>query len=257
MSVMDRIIYEQPLCEQIRLCLRLEQVFNAIDALQRAPSEYSTACVVHNIVDLLILTDRSDLKTKLIKTLTRLQGRLSPLQQLSEIDQELLHSLLAELNRLQDFLINLQGRIAQSLRSHELLNELKQFHFMLGGTTTSMDTPAYHYWLQQSVENQQAEIAQWLEEMMPLKAVVTTILKITRESKTATPRIAHGGFYFESFDHKNDIRLLRIIVAKDILAYPEVSVGSHRVNIHWYHPKTTQRPTPVDHDIHFELTCCS
>src|SRR5579864_9452696 len=63
----DTIIYEQPLNEIIRVCLRMEQLFQQLDHQLHDSSELGTRNVITFIINLLHLLDRPDLKAKLAK----------------------------------------------------------------------------------------------------------------------------------------------------------------------------------------------
>ena len=66
----NEITYEQPLNEVIRVCLRLEQLFQQIDHALDDHSTISTRHLVTLIINALHLLDRPDLKAKLAKELS-------------------------------------------------------------------------------------------------------------------------------------------------------------------------------------------
>lgn len=249
------ITYEQPLSEHIRVCLRLEQIFARINEVGDDLNPWNTQILMSAIVDVLIILDRSDLKTKLTNGLNRYIEKLSPLASSPDIDQSYLQDLLSQLNFLLNYLINTNGKIAQNLRESELLNDLKQHHTNLGGPTC-MDTPAYYYWLQQPKEEKAKDITHWLDMLKPIEEMTTLILQLTRGSRDPQNKVAESGFYHQVLNPKNNARLIRITLPRTVEAYPEISVGPHRVNIRWYTPKGEEKSTPIEYDIPFELTCC-
>src|SRR5687767_15170938 len=80
------IIYEQPLNEAIRVCLRLEQLFRHIDHHQDDTSEISVRNTIALIINILHLLDRSDLKAKLTKELQLFQHNLLRYSDAPELD---------------------------------------------------------------------------------------------------------------------------------------------------------------------------
>src|SRR3990167_4743370 len=66
---MDKIIYEQPLNEIIRVCLRLELLFQQIDHRLNDISILGTREIVSLVINVLNILDRPDLKAKLAKEL--------------------------------------------------------------------------------------------------------------------------------------------------------------------------------------------
>src|SRR5690348_5840268 len=94
------IIYEQPLNELIRVCLRLEQLFQHIDHLIVDTSPIGTRNLTVTIINLLNLLDRPDLKAKLAKELSLHLNQLARLENTPGIDQQKLSQLLRQLDEL-------------------------------------------------------------------------------------------------------------------------------------------------------------
>lgn len=252
----DYIVYEQPLSEHIRVCLRLEQLFQKIDHLQQDINRWKIQVLMTALIDILTILDRSDLKSKLIKSLTKSSNKLSPLLGVPNVDQNQLETLLSRLEQLLNYTINTSGKLGQSLRDNALLNDIKQHHSALGGPT-SMDTPAYYFWLQRPLGDCKADIATWMESLAPTKQITETILELTRNSKNPTNKVAEKGFFHQVLNPKDDNLLVRVALHKSIEAFPIVSVGPHRVNVRLHTPKTHDKGSIIEADIPFELTCCN
>lgn len=73
----DYITYEQPLSELMRVCLRLEQLFDKITLLKDNTATWQTQVLMTALIDILVVLDRPDLKGKLTKALNRLIEKLS------------------------------------------------------------------------------------------------------------------------------------------------------------------------------------
>src|SRR5687768_4012461 len=107
-------IYEQPLNELIRVCLRLEQLFFQVDHQVRDTSIFGTRNMVAVIINILQLLERPDLKAKLAKELSHQMQLLAKLEKTPEIDHAKLSELLQQLNDLGRWLIESNGRIGQN-----------------------------------------------------------------------------------------------------------------------------------------------
>ena len=94
------LIYEQPLNELVRVCLRLEQLFQQIDHQVADTSALGTRDVLAAMINLLNLVDRPDLKAKLAKELTHHMTMLTRLENTPEIDEKKLHELLQQIDEL-------------------------------------------------------------------------------------------------------------------------------------------------------------
>src|SRR5262249_14109944 len=134
------IIYEQPLNELIRVCLRLEQLFYQIDHQITDISYLATRNIIVAIINILHLVDRPDLKVKLVKELNQHASTLTRLENTPQIDQEKLRSLLKELEELSRSFIDSNRKIGQGLREIELLNNLR-LHLVSPGGGCSFDIP--------------------------------------------------------------------------------------------------------------------
>ena len=137
----NTIIYEQPLNELIRVCLRIEQLFLQIDHQMVDTSMIGTRTLVASIINLLQLVDRPDLKAKLAKELSHQTSLLSRLENTPEIDQEKLRSILSQLETLARCFIDSSKKIGQNLRDVELLNNLRLHLASPGGGCRASPRP--------------------------------------------------------------------------------------------------------------------
>lgn len=250
------IIYEQPLNELIRVCLRLEQVFLQIDHNLADQTTLGTRNVIVTIIQLLSLLDRPDIKAKLAKELTHHMALLAPLEKTPKIDQDKLQHLLKQLDELSRAFIDSSGKIGQNLREIELFNTLR-LHLSSPGGGCSFDVPVYHYWLQRPLNERQATVQSWLEEFSKIRLAVELTLQLIREGTKTQKRVAEKGFYQEQLDPQTSLRLIRVAVPPDIEAYPEISVSRHFVGVRFYSPNIYERPTQYPENISFLLSYCS
>src|SRR5579871_2818696 len=109
----ETIIFEQPLNEVIRVCLRLEQLFQQIDHQMGDISPLGTRNVITYIINVLYLLDRPDLKAKLAKELSHHQTNHNRFTDSPEIDSAKLRQLTQQLNDLSRSLIDSSGKIGQ------------------------------------------------------------------------------------------------------------------------------------------------
>lgn len=250
------IIYEQPLNELIRVCLRLEQLFNQTDHLITDTSALGTRNIVVAIINLLNLLDRPDLKAKLAKELSHHITLLSRLENTPEIDSKKLHHILGQLDELVRCFIESSNKIGQNLREIELLNNLR-LHLATPGGGCSFDIPAYHYWLQQPVHDRKVIIKSWLEEFSNIRLAVTLMLQLIREGTKTQAKTAENGFYQDLLDPQVNLRLIRVTVPKNVSAFPEISVGRHFVGVRFLVPNIHERPTQYPNNLDFLLSYCS
>jgi len=254
---MDKqIVYEQPLNETFRACLRLEHLFAQITHQLNDSSLSGTRNVISLIINVLQLLDRADLKTKLAKELGQQICNLSRLSSAPQADQDKLRSLTHQLEDLSRCFIDSSGKIGQNLRDIELLNNLR-LHLMTPGGGLSFDIPVHHYWLNQPDEIRQETLHAWLGEFQHIRTAVELLLHLVRESTAKEEKLATHGFYQELLDPQENIRLIRVFIPKDLIAYPEISVGRHFVSIRFYVPQINNRPAPFQQNISFGVAYCN
>lgn len=250
------IIYEQPLNELIRVSLRFEYLFNQIDScLNVVDAERHVHTAVKLIVDLINLSDRPDLKSKISKEFNRYIMFFSRLQSSPEIQKETLNNTLQQLNELNNYFLNTQGKIAQELRNSDFFILLRQ-NIITPGGGSSMDTPQYFYWRNKTSQVHKEQIAIWLQAFEKIRAATKLLLNIVRNSSSPEAHIAQSGFYHENLDSQANCQLIRMALAKEIIVYPEVSLGKHRLVIRFVIPSLTARPIQTKEDVKFSLMKC-
>jgi len=249
------IIYEQPLNELIRVCLRLEQLFQQLDYQITDHSVLGTRNLILSIINLLNLLDRPDLKAKLAKELSHHMTVLARLEDTPEIDQKKLQHLLHQLDELTRCFIDSNGKIGHNLREIELLNSLR-LHLSTPGGGCSFDIPVYHYWLQLPAQQRQAMVNSWLLEFNNIRLATKLTLQLIREGTRIQPKTAEKGFYQELLDPQINLRLIRVAVPAEVAAYPEISVSRHFVGVRFFIPSIHERPTQFMENLPFWLSYC-
>lgn len=249
------ITYEQPLNEHIRVCLRLEHLFQKIKHHLNSHSSWDSRTTLTTVLEILNVIDRPDLKIKLTKALSRHAEILAQLEHVPSIDKQKLRAVLDELDQLTDSLHSTQGKLGQSLRGNDFLNTIRQQMGNPAGAC-NFSTPAYHLWVQHSPEDRIRDLKDWMKEFDQLRNTVELILQLTRENSTPRPVTATNGFYQESLNAQTDFQMIRVKLPTAVESYPEISVGRHRLSIHFFSLNTDGNSRQSTRDISFQLTCC-
>lgn len=254
---MDKpITYEQPLSEIFRACLRLESLFEQLDHQLKDSSFMGTRNTITIIINILQLLDRPDLKAKLAKELSHQTSQLVRLENMPQTDKEKLREIVHQLEELSRCFIDSSGKIGQNLRDIALLNNLR-LHLMTPGGGLSFDIPIYNYWLNRPEAERLDTVKSWLTEFQHVRTAIQLLLRLVRESTPLQLKTATHGFYQELLDSQQNIRLIRVSLADNTDAYPEISVGRHFMSIRFYEPQIGSRPTPYQHNISFGLAYCN
>lgn len=253
----DVIIYEQPLNEHIRVCLRLEHLFDQILTNIDSDSEWASRTAILSLLETVNVIDRPDLKTKLTKALTQHATTLSQLEVLPQVDSSKLRSVLNELDRLIDQLYATQGKIGQNLRNNEFLNNIRQHLYNPGGAV-NFSNPALQLWLQKPSASRIENLQDWFKEFDQIRDVVSLLLKLTRESSVPIEKLAEKGFYQQALDPNTFCELVQVAVPADEDTYVEISAGKHRLSLRFLKLNCNDqgRSKQIDFNIKFKLNCC-
>ncbi len=256
MDIANHIIYEQPLNELIRVCLRLEQLFAQADHQIQDTSDQGTRAIVVTIINILQLLERPDLKAKLAKELGHQIQILSRLERKPEVDLPKLDQLLQQLQNLSEQFINSSSKIGQPLRQVEMLNSLR-LHLSTPGGGCSFDIPVYAYWLNQTETVREATVRHWLAEFDLVRLAVKLILKLVREESRSQTKQASNGFHQELLNPQTNLRLIRVGLPVNADVYPEISLSRHFLSIRFYSPSVNARPSQFQQNVPFWLSYCT
>ena len=247
------IVYEQPLNELIRVCLRLEYLFKQIDEhLCYSDRKEISHNTVKLILDLLFVLNRSDLKSKFIKELHRYVTKFSsPGSQQKNIE------LVSELKELISYFIKTPGKIARQLRENNIIANISN-NILSPAGGTDVDIPMYHYWMAHPKIDCFAQIQKWLEEFKEVKQAVFLLLSIIRSDEKSQEVIATKGFYHQTLSYNTPYQLIRVSLPANVQIYPEISAGKHGLSIRFVKPdhENNMIGNRITSDVKFLLTTC-
>ena len=257
MTAANHIIYEQPLNERIRTFLRLEFLFLRINKALLGDSEQENRDVVDNLMSILSVFERNDLKSEIIKELERLISALIVLEGSPEVDSQMLDKLLFELDQIIDSLHINKAALGQLLRDSDFLGGIRQRSSIPGGTC-AFDIPSYHFWLQHvDFATRKRQLLAWSSELSQIHNAIVTTLQLIRQSTDFTTATAISGFYHHNLDSNQPNQLIRIQVPSEANYFPEISSGKQRFTVRFMHFDIENRSKQVNDEVKFSLSCCS
>lgn len=255
MTTKEFIVYEQPVNEHIRVCLRLEHLFNQVLHFLNGHDSWESRACLAAILEILNILDRPDLKAKLVKELSRYSNILTKYAETPNIDKSKLSAIQHEMDFTLDQFHKTQGRLAQNLRDNDFLNNVRQYLLNPGGIC-SFDVPAYHDWLHLPPAERIANLTHWFSNLKVIQNAIVLSLRLIRQSSPPHIREAYEGFYQATLDSQSSCQLIRVVVAQGMGVYPEISVGRHGLSIRFYDLNVETRPSQTQQDVRFQLTCC-
>lgn len=249
------VTYEHPLNERVRTLLRLEFLFRQIKHFMSGTTVWDSRAVVANMMEILTVFGRGDLKTELIKELERHAASLGRLSETPGVDHAQLKNILHWLTKLRTVLHDKEGQLGQELRESDFLNAIRQRSSIPGGTC-DFDLPVYHHWLHQPHEQRHADLERWLATLDVVRQSIDLVLKLIRNSAEPVATTAPGGAYQHNLDPGIPFQLVRIGLPAESPYYVEVSGGKHRFAVRFLESRIEERPQQANSDVSFRLTCC-
>lgn len=253
----NTITYEQPLNERIRTFLRLEFLFLRVDHALETNSEINNRECIENLINILSVFERSDLKSEIIKELERLLTNLAALENSPGVDRKALEQLLAQLDEILDSLVMTKSAIGQTLKDNDFLYSIRQRSSIPGGTC-DFDLPAYHFWLQHTDEySRQQQLMSWFDQFSHVRRAIDTSLDLVRQSTGFYNVEAEAGFYQHTLDSNQPNQLIRVQLPSSSPFYPEISGGKHRFTVRMMQFDIERRAQQIEQDVSFALSCCA
>ena len=249
------ISYEYPLSERIRTLLRLEDLYERVEYFLAKSDALEHHIALLSLFEILEVSSRADLKSDLLQELERQKQTLEALRDNPEISEEALDDVLWQIDQASSRLFQASGKIGQELRENEWLMSIKQRTNIPGGVC-EFDLPSYHYWLQQSAEQQRHDLQQWLAPFLPIRDAIAIVLRLLRESGKSSAQVAYQGVYQQMMAGRV-AQMLRIRLSRDHHCVPEISANKYALNIRFTTQEGMQRPKVAETDVEFELTFCN
>jgi cell division protein ZapD len=256
MSV-KQYIFEQPLNERIRMCLRVETLmsrFHYFLALKGSWSAYSSLLA---LLELTALLERGDLKQELLKELERQNSALKLLSDHEGVDTAKLGLLLSKQKAAIERILKLDGKLGEHLKRVAFLMAIKQRTSIPGGNC-DFDLPELRFWLNLAHQQKESNLRHWAEPYLEIESVIHLILNTIRDSASPQRVVAEKGFFQQALDPSQSNQILRVGITTDLQIYPEISAGKHRYSIRFLNPLPAENTPPqIKDDIPFTLTRCS
>ena len=249
------IDFEYPLNERIRTLLRLEYLFARIGHFRGGHTGADHHFVLLSIFELLEVASRADFKVDLVQELERQRQTLLAFRDNPEISEEALSGALYEIEQASSGLLSVPGKIGHYLRENDWLMGIRSRAAIPGGAC-QFDLPSYHYWQSREAEARRKDLDGWLRPLLPIRDSVVIVLRLLRASGHPEMQRASGGMFQLSMGGRK-MQMVRVGVARQAHAVPEISANKYVLNVRFMTPENTGRPRQCDGDIDFQLTLCN
>lgn len=243
-------VFEQPLNEHIRACLSLEALFHRLTHYLPSTDPAGSRTALHQLLRIINVIDRPDLKSKLLNTLRQLAKSLENLKTAEQIDINRLNQTLTQLHHHINSLQQSRNKLSEGLQKSEFLNQMR-LHLNNPAGICEHALPAYTCWLACPSKQRIADLTQWTASLADLQQMIALLLNLLRNTSKHQHIECRDGYHQQSQDPACPADLLRVTLPPNQIIYPEFSVGKHRINIRFMAPdfhgssKGTQITTPI------------
>ncbi|MCC4264013.1 cell division protein ZapD [Oceanimonas baumannii] len=223
---MSSLVYEFPLNEKCRNYLRLNELLQQIAQCRGLQAPGQATALFKALLDALELLERCDVRTDLAKDLDQHNQKLEAWSQVPGVDAAALQQFSRKLTSISQQLPR-SARLGQTLREDKLLSSVRS-RFAIPGGLCSFDVPQLHHWLNQPAERQQQDLDNWVSQLSLLQQGLDLQLTLWRESCQFVPQQANAGFFQDSAEQTDMIRLR---LPAELPVYPVVSGNKYRFTI--------------------------
>lgn len=249
---MNSVVYEHPLNEKVRLLMRLELIFDQLEAHKDVSKKINIQPFFKFLFDAIEVLERNDIRPTLTYYLDLLERSMIRWSAHPEIHDESLQQRLKEAVNLQTEIANM-NKACQQLKEDKFLASLRQ-RFGIAGGTCGFDLPQLGYWQQKPDFEKSQDVEDWFSVFMPLQQALAFSLLFIRESVGFEHFTAINGFYQASC--ADNVSLLRVKYDASMGYFPTVSGSKHRYSITFMAPDKTSVKKSVNDTIQFQLATC-
>ena len=250
------VLYEYPFNEGIRTMLRLEHLFERLETLALRDTAVDHHFALATIFEIMDVAARADLKSDLLKDLERHKAQLLGYRGNPNISEAALDEVIARIDGAFASLNNLSGKAGQSLTTNEWLTSIRS-RINIPGGTCEFDLPAYYAWQQFPAARRQADLARWIDTLVPLTNALQVLLGLLRDAGVPHKVVAVGGQYQQNLPQGRSYQLLRLRLNGDPEVVPEITGHRLMVSVRMMKPDADGRLRLHPVDVDFDLALCA
>jgi len=251
------ITYEYPFNERIRTLLRLEDLFEKTAYFMQSEGSLEHHTALLALFEILDAAGRADLKMDLIQELERQRQTLLTYRNNPDISEEALSGALYEIEQASAALLAMTGKLGQHLRDNDWLMGIKSRAAIPGGVC-EFDLPSYYWWLHRSPEVRRSALEDWSRPMIPMRDAVAIVLRLLRSSGRPKSYTATAAGQFQLNLGGTAAQMVRVSIADERPAIPEVSANKYFLNIRFTQPpRGDSRARNCEGEVPFDLTFCN
>ncbi len=231
-----------------KVALRLERLFSAVEDACHANQPIIHHYALKNIIEIIKLIEKPELKSRFIKELMRIEHVLN--KSPHQISNARYASLFVQIQ----ILSHLAGRFGGSIHEDLFLQSIRVAQAS-HNTDCELNSPQLLFWLDNDAKIRQENLLGWLSHLQILSDTVNTYLAILRDIARFESITMQNGFYQRSLPPRVTYQLILIRMKRAENVVPKVQLGQHGLSIYLCDAYTMQE-VKNKRDLDVELAIC-
>lgn len=234
--------------------MRLEYLFQQLFAFSQSPQAKDQHVALGALFQLMDVCDRGDCRTWVLQELEKQKMSLESYRDFPEIDTSALDATIKKLNLVAHNLAS-GNKLGTHIRENSWLLTLRN-RFLMPGTTSPMDFPAYAAWLSGNEQERMRVIQGLVRPFMPLYEAIQQSLALLRDAAEPQMESSKANGVFEKSIGGKVYQMVRIWVPSGQRIYPEISGNKHVVMIRFFRISENFRQQLMSEPLGFKMALC-
>ncbi|MDX2346741.1 MAG: cell division protein ZapD [Legionella sp.] len=210
-----------------RVALRVERLLLTIQEASTEQHPVIHHAALHDIFELIKLTEKPELKSRFLQEFMRLQHAQKT-------------NIPALSNQIQD-LSQLAGQFGGEIYNNPFLHATG-LSLAAHSSESELYAPQLLFWLESNANTRQTDLMHWLKQFEPLQAAIQVYLSLLRDSAKFEEITPENGFYQRPLPHnpKTSCHLILVRIKKKNSQIPKMQIGYHGLSLRICEAKTMQ-----------------
>ncbi|MDP3561316.1 MAG: cell division protein ZapD [Legionellaceae bacterium] len=244
----DTFVFQLAVHFLSKVALRLERLFSSIEAACHATHPIIHHYALKNIIEIIRLVEKPELKSRFIKELMRIEHVINKTQ--TNISNARYASLFVQVQ----VLSHIAGRFGESIHTDPFLQSIRLAQSTHSGEC-ELHAPQLLFWLENSPDVRKENLTVWLKHLQSLCDTVDIYLALLRDTAEFKSIETVKGFYQQSLPARSTYHLILIRMQRDFGIVPKIQLGHHGLSIRLCNAYTMQE-TKDTLDSNIELAIC-
>ncbi len=241
----QEIIYQQSPQFLPKVSIRIENLLAYIHEGLHQSHPITHHYALKNIIELLKIVEKPELKSRYTKEFLRLEYTLSKV--LPEQAPELWH-------RFKETSLDLQNRVNRI--SYEIFNDqfLQSMRLKIQDNwqECELQTPHLYRWLHQSSKSRKDSLKHWLGHLSDIENIIQVYLSVLRFFLVYEDITIHQSYYHQLINGHPTCQLIVLKIDSEIPAIPKIQIGNNSLSIYFNDPLLVEEISHLD-DFNIQL----